>query len=91
MTTKKQKTVNIHDLVKDVTLMRMASTYAQPFGFTYKDADIQTVIMDVNSIAKEEDYGWKLIAPKGKIEYLDVSQERLDRVLYILSCLIKKI
>lgn len=84
------KTVSIHDLVKDVTLMRTASLYAQPFGFTYENADIKTVVMDINSIAKSEKYGWQLKAPKGKIEYLDVSQERLDRVLYIVSCLIKK-
>ena len=82
------KTTNIHRIIKNVTYMRLASEVT--VNRTFENESIQAIVDEINWYIEAQQLPFKIgKAGKGKVEYLNIEHERLDRVIYLLSWLVK--
>lgn len=56
----------------------------------YRNAKIADIITDFNKVFMAHNMPFRIMKEEGKVNYLRFEAERLDRALYILSCLVDK-
>ena len=83
--------LSIFDFTTAVPLMRLASEL-KVFPTEYVQVSVNDVLKDINAAlaTNNKPVRIKYVDDDQKIEYLRFEEERLDRVLYIISCLIKR-
>jgi len=82
------KATKIHDIIKDVTLMRLASEIT--VNRLFENLSLQEIVNEINEYIETHKLPFRIASPgEGKVEYLRLDYERLDRVIYLLSWLIK--
>ena len=81
-------TIRLHEITSQVSMMRLCSNLAiKPV--LYEDVPVKKVVTEINQVMKAGGLPFAIkYEGERKINYLRFEEERLDRVLYILSCLI---
>jgi len=80
---------NIHRITKNITDMKLASTIVVSREF--KNEPLQAVVDELNWYMESQELPFKIAkVKKQNVPYLNLENERLDRVLYLLSWLIQK-
>jgi hypothetical protein len=54
----------------------------------YRNIEIAQIITDINNVLLNNNSPLRIMPAPGKVNYLRFEEERLDKVLYILSCLV---
>lgn len=78
--------ITIHDFVSNADAMNsVAGLVINPT--IYLDKNIREIIQDFNKVMESQNIPYILEPSFGVVYYLRFEAERLDRALYILSCL----
>lgn len=68
--------------------MRLASEIT--INRTFENETMQGIVDEINWLLEAQELPYKIAkVGKGKVEYLNLDHERLDRVIYLLSWLVK--
>lgn len=54
----------------------------------YRNKPLADIVADINMVLVNTAKPYQIIPPTGHVQYLRFEAERLDRALYILSCLV---
>lgn len=85
---KTMKAKKIHTIIKDIVSMKLASTIV--VSRVFENDTLQNVVDELNWYMETQKIPVKIAkVGSAKVAYLNLDNERLDRVLYLLSWLVK--